>query len=283
MRRVRNVRHLADGEKRIGMQVFKQTIPYDKILISDGLGGGDRPFTVPTNMPLSVLFNVKGGKYVIHAGENGFYGLSSDRIPEDRYLLIHELTHIWQGEHSPNHTWAYVLEALDEQIYFDDPYKYDINDLKDWDDWRIEQQASIVEDWYKGGMKSKESEDLRFYYIKRHIWGEQMDHDWIRARRHPTVKPLDGGTIQINVSYPTIDGTLLQLLNKRFHADDVAGYGNRLNELGKIFGALDKASAKVLMTRIETRRSRDKVSELFYDNLSTAGRAKLIEALRKVL
>lgn len=74
MREPKNVRYLAAGETVIARTVYQDTIPYGLILISDGLGGGDRPFTVPTNVPIHVPFyvnfNVKGnGKYVIHAGD----------------------------------------------------------------------------------------------------------------------------------------------------------------------------------------------------------------------
>jgi hypothetical protein len=70
MWRVRNVRNLTEDEIQLAMLVYKFAIPYDKILISDGAGGGDRPFTMPTRVPTTALFNVGSdrGKYVIHAG-----------------------------------------------------------------------------------------------------------------------------------------------------------------------------------------------------------------------
>ena len=79
MREPQNVRYLAAGEIALARSVYIDTIPYQLVLISDGLGGGDRPFTVPTMLPMHIPFynfNVKGdGKYVIHAGD-GYYGMS---------------------------------------------------------------------------------------------------------------------------------------------------------------------------------------------------------------
>jgi hypothetical protein len=74
MREPKNVRDLAAGEIAIAKDVYKDRIPYDSVLISDGLGGDDRPFTVPTILPIHIPFyanfNVKGdGKYVIRAAE----------------------------------------------------------------------------------------------------------------------------------------------------------------------------------------------------------------------
>ena len=101
MREPKNVRDLAGGEIAIAKCVQGPRIPYASVLISDGLGGDDRPFTFPTilpiHIPLYANFNVKGdGKYVIHAGD-GYYGMS--KLDKDQATLIHELAHVWQGEH----------------------------------------------------------------------------------------------------------------------------------------------------------------------------------------
>ena len=118
MVRATKTRYLATNETIIARSVFRHTLPYDKIIISNGLGGGNRPFTLPTNMPVTPWFNVKGGKYVIHAGD-GYFGMST--LKSDKELLIHELVHVWQGEHSSN-TWDYVLSSMWDQALSDDAY-----------------------------------------------------------------------------------------------------------------------------------------------------------------
>ena len=127
MREPQNVRYLAAHETMIARSVYIDTIPYGLVLISDGLGGGDRPFTVPTILPIHIPFynfNVKGdGKYVIHAGD-GYYGMST--LFKDKKTLIHELAHVWQGEHYKSWSWTYAVFSLkDQALSGDAAYAYD--------------------------------------------------------------------------------------------------------------------------------------------------------------
>src|SRR5664279_1939502 len=94
MRAVRNIRKLATGEIHLAQTVFKHTINYDEVLISDGLGWNNRELTLPTSLPVTMILNVPSseGDYVIHAGD-GYLGMST--LPSDRNTLIHELTHVW--------------------------------------------------------------------------------------------------------------------------------------------------------------------------------------------
>jgi hypothetical protein len=187
MRPVKNVRYLAQGEKSGAMPVFQLTIPYDKVLISDALGKKNSVFTMPTRIPMGPYFNVgreRGGKYVIHAGA-GYFGMS--RSPDDRSTLIHELTHVWQGEHSQTERWSgpYWFNSLCWQLdyYTADAYWYSTTDLLDWGDYQAEQQAQMVEDWYTGGMKKDPDADFRFYYVQKYIWGIKSGRDWLEQHR----------------------------------------------------------------------------------------------------
>lgn len=275
MKRVSGTRHLATNERAIAFSVFKTTIPYDQILISDGLGGGDRPFTLPTSVPVSPLFNVKGGKYVIHAGD-GYYGMST--LQEDKNTLIHELTHVWQGEHG-SRSWSYVADSIWHQVLSDDAYDYDKRDLKEeWDDYGAEQQAQIVEDWFADGMKTDKNVDLRFYYVKKFIRGEKVDGNWIRESWVP--KPLEKSTLNVSPQYPTVDSYLLPILAQRFAANDVAGFGARVKKVEEIFSRLEPYETQPLLARLTVRRAGDKLSQYFHDHLSTPTRTKLLGILR---
>ena len=274
MRRVREVRPLADGEKKVAQPVFRSTIPYDKVLISDGLGYNDREFTLPTRVPFSALFNVDAslGKYVIHAGD-GYYGMST--LEDDKATLIHELTHVWQGEH-----WAssYWLNSAWNQALSDDAYSYDETRLLDWDEYNAEQQAKIVEEWYRGGMKPSPDEDFRFYYVQRHIWGMRMSPDWLQERRR--IKPLPAGVLKEHFVYD-LDGFLLPILAMRFRATDVAGFAARAKRVEAIFRSLRSEQAIGLLPRLAMRRSGDKVSEMFHGRLSTPTRIHLTYVLKE--
>ncbi len=126
------------------------------MIISDGLGYDDRKFTVPEAV---------SGNYILHVGD-GYYGMS--RLPEDKALLIHELVHVWQGEHA-SWRWSYVFRSGWHQAK-GDAYKYDINNLQSWSSYNPEQQAQIVEDWFTLGMSES---DARFPFIRFWIRGDR--------------------------------------------------------------------------------------------------------------
>lgn len=188
MRGVKNTRALTATEEQIAQRVFGNTIPYREVLVSDGLGKDNRPFTVPTNVPMNIpfvpSFNVQGGKYVMHVGD-AYNGMSNRK--EDQCLLIHELTHVWQGENHAFWSWAYMIYSLKDQLLMDNAYRYDPTQLKPWNEYGAEQQATIVEDWYADGMQTfdpvTETGDRRFYYIKKHIRGELVEGDWTGSVR----------------------------------------------------------------------------------------------------
>ncbi len=280
MRRVQNVRHLASGEIQIARTVFRNGIPYDTVLISDGLGKNDREFTMPTSIPLSPLFNVSSseGKYVIHAGD-GYYGMSYK--PEDRRTLIHELTHVWQGEHETSAYWAFSLK---DQATSDDAYAYDHEHLdSDWDNYGMEQQASIVEQWFADGSKEYDPEtyqgDKRFFFIKTRLWGEKVDYNWLA----PVVRRLPVATLKHDWTYETsidLEARLLPLVSQRFFANDVLGYGLRIKRLEEAFGRLSQFEATVLFERLQKRSHSDKLANAFYHNLSHVTTARLLALLR---
>jgi hypothetical protein len=283
MRRVRHVRHLASGETAIANSVFGLRIPYDEVLVSDALGYGDREFTVRTSWPTTALFNVSSsdGEYVIHAGD-GYDGMSA--FPEERKTLIHELTHVWQLEHTQN-VPSYLLQYAATQSTAPESYDYDPTHLDPyWDNYNIEQQAEIVADWFADGQKGFNPDtrqgDERFYYIKAIIKGEPVDYNWIM----PPPKALDAGTLDPNdparvAEY--LNGLLLPLLRQRFAATDVSGYSARFRKLQEVFRGLDPWGIKSLRTRLEARRPDDELARLFFAHLSHAGREALVKILRE--
>jgi hypothetical protein len=276
-RRVRNVRYLASGEESVARVVFKGRIPYADIVISDGLGFGDRPFTLPTSVPATFWFNVNDGKYVIHAGENGYFGLSGSL--EDRKLLIHELTHVWQGEHS-SHSWDYVVESAWNQALSDDAYAYDHQHLLPWGNYGPEQQAQIVEDWYADGMREAESEDRRFYYIVKYIRGERVDHDWIAAQ--DVITPLPAGTLDVagmaEASRAGIEAEIVRLLLLPFPEDDPRAL-ERASKVVDLFRRLTPYWSERYRERIAARRPGDRLVELLFSRVSRVTRARILVLL----
>jgi len=280
MRRPRNVRYLGTHETSIAKSVFENTIAYDRVLIGDGLGASARPFTIP--VPFT-----SPRKYMINVGENGYQGMSY--VQKDKELLIHELTHVWQGHHS---TWAWSVQG--SSIYHqarhgDAAYDYSKSSYKDWDDYNPEQQAQIVEDWFRAasleanGGKSVDGadglmgeDDPRYGYIVLNIRGHTMMPFGPKSHEDPAVRYA---VTQQEPRPPLTDDLLLRILRTRYAASDVLGYGQRARLLESVFGSTNAAEATALLSRLKLRRAGDKVATFFYAHLSTATRNKLLGIL----
>lgn len=150
-------RGLSALEKSVAFhRVFGKTVPYDKIMLSGALGVGGRPYTVPD------LTSV--GRYIISIGDQSYWNA---RKPEDYWgTLIHEMTHVWQGFNS-FFAWGYTLNSLWYQAHKGSgAYRYSKVQWLEWDDYNVEQQAQIVEDWFTDGSKTT---DPRWRYIRDNI------------------------------------------------------------------------------------------------------------------
>lgn len=98
----------------------------------------------------------------------------------------------------------------------------------------------------------------------------------------PTVAARSHSTAQETYPDPG-DDYLIRTLLERYAASDVAGYGKRFRELRRDFAKCSIVRARELSRRLASRRPGDRVSELFYDRLSTAGSAILLRVLRQRL
>lgn len=78
---------------------------------------------------------------------------------------------------------------------------------------------------------------------------------------------------------PITDSYLLGLLEPRYRANDVAGYGGRARELEVGFRQMQGPEVVPLLGRLISRRSGDKVAMYFHDHLATATRKKLLKIL----
>ncbi len=185
MRFMSDFRKLKTSEVHIALKVFGQSVPYDQVAISNAVGWNDRPFTVPTSLHVPLIGSAEflPQKYIIHAGDL-FNGMGLNNNLEAQSTLIHELTHVWQGEHDKE---RYYLFCLAEQAVYDNPYAYDKKWYSaNWDSYGLEQQAQMVEDWYTDGKVEynprTNTGDWRFYFIKAVIRGEKTDFNWLSAR-----------------------------------------------------------------------------------------------------
>ena len=153
------VRPLSFAEITEARKVFRNTLPYGQITISDALGAGGAPFTVA----IPTFFGA--WSYQIYMGASGFINCLTIAP-----TFIHELTHVWQGSHSffpPNfmlnslfHQGMAVVQTGNRNA------AYNYTQGAPWGAYNVEQQANIVEDWYRQGMSFF---NLLFRYVGGNI------------------------------------------------------------------------------------------------------------------
>ena len=148
-------RKLTSDEINDATRVYRGTIDYDSVFISDNIGLTNRAFTLP-------IPNGHYNAFRISLGPLGFASTGGNGL---RKTLIHELCHVWQGTHDPV-SWHYVVNSLANQAaYQNAAYSYQPGMI--WVNYNAEQQATIVEDWYDHGCSPS---DPLFPYIRNHIW-----------------------------------------------------------------------------------------------------------------
>jgi hypothetical protein len=158
-------RLLAGFEADQARKVFQETLPYGAIWISNGLGVGQRPYTIPHPR--------YAGSYLIHFGPDGFDCVLGDRrvagAKPIEFTFLHELTHVWQGHNSRFPLW-YVFDSVWHQAT-QGSGAYAYSPGLPWSSYNCEQQGNLVEDWWRFGGREQ---DQRFPYIRDNIRGLQL-------------------------------------------------------------------------------------------------------------
>lgn len=161
-------RLLKKSEIEFAQQVFEDQLPYNNIhLASYYLPGNDGVAvtlaSVSSIIPVGTLRN-----YIIYFGPEVFKDGADRAGIGDTF--IHELTHVWQGFHSTL-GWEYMINSMIAQGHAiltkgNRNHAYDYKPGKGWKEYNVEQQALLVQDWFKNGMSE---DDERFTYIAKHI------------------------------------------------------------------------------------------------------------------
>jgi len=151
------VRPLTTAEISLAQTVFRNTINYALVRITDALGLNNAPWT--SNTPPIYMMNV-GSNYSSLTSTNA-----------KRNLLIHELTHVWQGQHlvpfmlnSAAHQSLSIINNGGNVAARNDAYSYTLG--RPWGQYNVEQQASIVDDWFSRGRRTT---DPAYRYIRDNI------------------------------------------------------------------------------------------------------------------
>jgi hypothetical protein len=118
----------------------------ENIIKTNMYGIGGRPFTVPN----------AAGQIIMNLGPGYFDPTRWVRPGKDivaGQTFIHEMTHAWQIQN--DQTVDFVCGALDNQIRYtllNDSSVYNpAGGRKQWSDYNLEQQATLIEMWYEDG------------------------------------------------------------------------------------------------------------------------------------
>lgn len=134
---------LYDDEEALALAklVFGDTLPTDRIVLTNLSGLGGRDFTMP---------NVDG-TILVHLGD-GFKNpaqYTNNSYPVPGQVFIHELTHTWQIQYT-QFTPGLICEGLVTQARYslgEDVYKVGQADHP-WSWFNLEAQAAIVDSWF---------------------------------------------------------------------------------------------------------------------------------------
>jgi hypothetical protein len=174
-------RPLQDGEIEFARKVFGDTIPYDRVILSDLVGIGGRPFTLP-GVDGSIIVNIG----VRNAYDDPVNDADTDANAcknQPGQLFIHEMTHAWQIANGSLEGFlcdaAIETKVGEVTVGQTRMYSYGSADGEWGSDFNMEQQATLVEEWFggtqcrgpqqPGGRTAMDAKDPYFRYIAGNI------------------------------------------------------------------------------------------------------------------
>lgn len=140
-------RHLRDSEKAFLKTVFGDTLPMDRILLTNLLGLNGRAFTTPA----------PGGAILVNLGEgyddpvayNGTGRENTQGWYAPGQLFVHEVAHAWQIGNDTFTPSLFCRAIATAAFGGKSAYHYGPATTP-WGEFGTEAQASIVEEWYAG-------------------------------------------------------------------------------------------------------------------------------------
>ena len=148
-------RRLTDEEYNFVNRVFHGTLDRDRILLTNLVGESDRAFTIP-GPGGTILVNIGAGEAdpIRYTGHGG----AQQGIRAPGQLLVHELVHAWQIEHS-HFIPGLMCNGISNQVGTlggnMDVYTYGPATVN-FDEFNLEQQGSIVDEWFAGTAYAKQ-------------------------------------------------------------------------------------------------------------------------------
>lgn len=132
-------RSLTKGEIALAKTVFGDAVDYSRVKISDQKFGG------LDFLPEGTAMAPNGSLYMPGCYKDDY---SAEPVLVQS-LFIHEMTHVWQYQ---NKVLAPIVEAaklnIEHKFNYVAAYNYELDGKKDLTDYNMEQQASIVQDYF---------------------------------------------------------------------------------------------------------------------------------------
>jgi hypothetical protein len=144
-------RFLTSTEMALLRPIFANTLPYNELIIgvNSSEWGGHWNSITPHNIP-------RFAKAIWTPS----FGNASD---DDKWIFIHEMTHVWQWYHGQNNVMSAVRLWTQYGSNYEDAYDYNFDDGNKLSDFNFEQQASIVPDYWlvDKGLVPKNAKGMR--------------------------------------------------------------------------------------------------------------------------
>jgi hypothetical protein len=164
-------RPMTEPEIKFAARVFFDTLPIDRILLTNLSHDGGRQYVIPSIDGWTILVNM-GDAY----DKPSEYGKPGE-YSQPGSVFIHELVHAWQIAHT-SFLPGLICQLSDNYTYHNKGSEKDrLRDLtwftRPWSEFNLEQQAHIIDDWYGAHYDDLNSvaalNDPAFRFVRDHI------------------------------------------------------------------------------------------------------------------
>ena len=132
-------RDLTTDERRVARELYGSSIDYSRVKIHDG----KYFFGQPDNSGMTP----NGEIYVSSGAYHADYSMEN---ASTQGFFVHEMGHVWQYQNSIlNIIWSALMEQITHFFDYNKAYPYTLDANKTLIDYDIEQQASILEDYFR--------------------------------------------------------------------------------------------------------------------------------------
>lgn len=137
-------RGLSAEEIKLAEIIYKTSIDYKKVFVHKGKYG-DLPYGY--GQPDNTFMTPNGEIYAPANVYSSDYALESDDL---KATFIHEMCHVWQYQRNiKNVKTSAIIEWAWHGTDYNEAYYYKLEEYKDLKEFGLEQQAVIIEDYYR--------------------------------------------------------------------------------------------------------------------------------------